>query len=537
MHKYLYTILLAALLMVVGCSNNGKVKKIDVTICATTDIHGKYFDSLYVDNQANKTSLANVSTHLKNLRSSGRKPVLIDVGDNLQGDNASYYFNFEDTTSNLHLYSLIAKYLKYDAIVAGNHDIETGHPVYDKVRSEIGIPYLAANALYDSGAKEGEPYFDQYTIVKRGGAKIAIIGFTNAHIKYWIAAELYSGIDFTAPSVIAQDLVDKVIAKEHPDIVVLAMHSGTGDGSSDDTENQGKYIASFIKGVDLILCGHDHSPFAEYIENPNGDVLLLNASNRCSVLAQCEISIEKVGKVVKSKKFEYRLIPMADVPVDEEYMAEFHKYFDIVQDFTLNKIGYIQDNIYTVDALYGPSAYLTLIHKVQKEAAEADISFSAPLTVGGVIKKGDINFQDLFTFYPFENQLYVIQMTGTQIKNYLEMSYDAWINKSTPTYNYDSAYGINYTVNKKKAKGERVVIGSMSDGSPFDLQKVYKVAINSYRASGAGQHLQDGAGIDPEDVGSLIVYRGPQIRDLLHDYIVKEREIVPNCDHNWKFIE
>ena len=81
-----------------------------VTICATTDIHGAYFDSSYVDNMANKTSLANVSSFLKELRAGGVQPVLVDVGDNLQGDNAAYYFNYV-ATDVPHIYPRIADYL------------------------------------------------------------------------------------------------------------------------------------------------------------------------------------------------------------------------------------------------------------------------------------------------------------------------------------------------------------------------------------------------------------------------------------------
>ena len=68
-----------------------------VTICATTDVHGAYFDSSYVDDKANRTSLANVASYLKELRAAGVEPILVDVGDNLQGDNAAYYYNYVAT--------------------------------------------------------------------------------------------------------------------------------------------------------------------------------------------------------------------------------------------------------------------------------------------------------------------------------------------------------------------------------------------------------------------------------------------------------
>ena len=82
----------------------------------------------------------------------------------------------------------------------------------------------------------------------------------------------------------------------------------------------------------------------------------------------------------------------------------------------------------------------------------------------------------MFNLYKFENTLYVIQMTGAEIKNYLEMSYGQWTNqmKSSDDHillfddknnernngfknfygNFDSACGIDYTVDVTKPEGQ-----------------------------------------------------------------------------------
>jgi 2',3'-cyclic-nucleotide 2'-phosphodiesterase/3'-nucleotidase len=36
-------------------------------------------------------------------------------------------------------------------------------------------------------------------------------------------------------------------------------------------------------------------------------------------------------------------------------------------------------------------------------------------------------FNDMFTIYPFENQMFVLKLTGREIKDLLEYSYDKWI--------------------------------------------------------------------------------------------------------------
>lgn len=517
-----------------------------VTICATTDVHGAYFDSLYVDNMANPTSMANVSSYLKELRASGVQPILIDVGDNLQGDNAAYYYNYV-ATDVPHLMPRIAEYLGYDAVIVGNHDIETGHSVYDRITRELDVPYLAANAALDrdeNGVADmdedpknklaSDSYFLPYCIIDRGDVKVAVIGMTNANIKSWLSDSYWNGMDFQLIHDVAQQLIDKIVAKERPQLVVLAVHSGTGTDLP-DRENEALYLASTLEHVDLVLNGHDHRPLAKEVENPAGSVVLLDEGMKAQYVGQADFTLRvKNGKLVE-RNVDYKLVPMDQYPVDSAYVAEFKDDFLAVKSYATRPIGKLSDNIFLADALDGPSSYINLIHTVQLGASGADISFAAPLSNRGVVPKGTIEFQDLTSIYRFENTLYVIGMTGQQIKDYLEYSYDNWVNRTGAPYNWDSADGIIYEVSKSAPKGERVRILSMSDGTPFELDKTYKVAMTSYRASGGGDLLTLGAGVDPD---SLVVYdKMKDIRSLVGEYISEQEEIVPSVSTNWKFVK
>ena len=518
-----------------------------VTVCSTTDVHGAYFDSAYVDNLAAKTSLANVSSYLKEIRGEGVQPVLIDVGDNLQGDNAAYYFNYV-ATDVPHVYPRIAAYLGYDAIVVGNHDIETGHDVYDRVARELTMPYLAANAAFDrdengradmdenpDGKTVSDSYFVPYCVVDRGGVKVAIVGMTNGNIKSWLADDIWRGMDFQIISEMVQPVIDRMIEKEKPQLVVLAVHSGTG-AEQPNRENEAQYLAATLRGVDIVLNGHDHRPVAREVENVNGgSVVLIDAGTKAVVVGQSDFTLTvKNGKVV-SKSVDYKLVPMEKYPVDPDYVAAFKEDFNAVKAFAQRPIGQLSENIFLADALDGPSTYINLVQTVQLASSGADISFAAPLTSSGVVPKGVIEFQDLVSIYKFENQLYVVEMTGKQIKDYLEYSYKNWVNKSGPSYNWDSADGIRYEVSRKAPDGERVKILSMNDGTPFDLDKTYKVAMTSYRASGGGDLVREGAGIDPASL--VVVRKMKDIRSLIGDYIAAQKEIVPTVATNWKFVK
>lgn len=521
------------LLATMACVACGKTGTVQFTVCETTDVHGAYFDSLY-NGKANETSFANVSSYLKQLRSEVKNVILIDNGDILQGDNAAYYYNYVKTDED-HVVGRIVNYLNYDVLVVGNHDIETGHEVYDRSFTELSIPLLASNAKYDGGEKDGKSYFKDYTIVERDGVRIAVIGMTNANIKSWLAEEKWKGIDFKQISSVAQAMVDFVVKKEKPAYVIVSVHSGYGEGQA-DVENEALYLAKTLKGIDMLLCGHDHRPVVENILREDGTtVTLMNAGSRNTNVAQCDVVLElKHGKVV-AKDHSAQLVAMSQYPVDTEFTEYLRPHFEDVKSFANSEVGVLEKDLDFSGVLDGPTACVSLIHAVQLWATGADISITAPLSTHGMVPSGVITFQNLVQLYRFENTLNKIELTGEQIKNYLEFSYDNWVNGTGPSYNYDSAEGINYTVSRSAEYGSRVNIIGMSNGEAFDPAKTYTVAMNSYRSAGGGELLEKGAGIDPSKLFVLEKYK--DIRSIVGDYFSVFGKVSPEAVNNWRFVK
>ena len=95
------------------------------------------------------------------------------------------------------------------------------------------------------------------------------------------------------------------------------------------------------------------------------------------------------------------------------------------------------------------------------------------------------------------------------------------------SYNFDSAGGLVYEVDVTKPYGSRVNILSLADGSAFDSEREYNVAMTSYRASGGGGLMKDGAGIDTDHIGDRVVEYYPEIRNILYDYLKENKVISP----------
>ena len=247
---------------------------------------------------------------------------------------------------------------------------------------------------------------------------------------------------------------------------------------------------------------------------------------------------------------------------DAQFMEHFKKQFSEVQEFVSEKIGVITESISTRDAYFGSSAFVDLIHRIQLETSGADISFAAPLSFDATIAKGDILMSDMFNLMKYENMLYVMNLSGKEIKDFLEYSYYIWTNQmSSPddhmlwlkssnrvgdenrstfyneSFNFDSAAGIIYTVDLTKPRGEKINIISMADGTPFVLDHTYKVAINSYRGNGGGGHLTAGAQIDKDELKSRIISATDKdLRFYMLEYIRAKGTIDPKPLNNWKFI-
>lgn len=552
--------LVAAAVAVLSCCGP-KDGEYTFRILTTNDVHGHYFDSLYVSD-ATAPALTNVSWYVDSIRTAAGKDnvILIDAGDCLQGDNAAYYYNYIDTGSE-HLFGRMVEYMGYDAVVVGNHDIETGHPVYDRLVKEMDVPFLAANAVRDDN---GKAYFQEYVTLKRNGLKITIIGFTNPNIKAWLSPLLWSGMTFESLLPFAQETVDRIVAKEKSDVVIVATHAGTGNGDGSVLESQGLDLLNSLKGVDFVLTAHDHRPAAI----DNGDICLVNAGSHCRNIGMGTITVKVENGKVVSKVLDAELLPVDVRNVDEKMQELFHADFQAVKNFTLTEVGELKEDLRTSDAYRGMSDYLNLLHTLSLSCEPAQISFAAPLTFDGEVKAGTVLYNDLFTIYPYENQLFVVKMSGKEIKDYLEYSYDAWINTiSSPkenllkiqnrpdprngrerwsfkgtAYNFDSAGGLNYVVDVTKTYGERVIITSLADGSTFSLEAEYNVAMTSYRASGGGDIMRKGAGIDTDRIGDRVVEYHPEIRNILYDYLKTNGSIDPSIIGNpkvigsWKFV-
>lgn len=526
---------------------------IHLKIVHTSDVHGRVLDALpkicaYVDSLRERSDLGLIVT---------------DAGDVLQGHPAAYYYNYIDTVSP-HIVASAMNRVGYDVMTLGNHDIEASHATYDRFVRQCSFPVLGANII---DVSTGRPYLHPYTILERQGLRIAVLGLITPAIPHWVPQSLWSGLRFDEMVSTAQRWVNVIRREEHPDMIVGLFHSGwdadKGIRTADYDEDATRLVAEQVEGFDIILYGHDHQRNIAEVTSPSGrKVLCMGTTNRGACFAVADIYFDRntygdiTGKRIYGRLLETRALRDSISPWLLTQQQAVEAYMD-------QEVAVLYSDLREREAFFGPSAFISLIHELQFELApDAQISLAAPLSYDATIHAGTIRISDMFKLYKYENLLYTMRLSGRELQQALEMSYDLWVNTMQSAsdhlllmdslvtnrgltrwelrnmaFNFDAAAGIRYTVDVTRPDGQKVNILGMEDGTPFHPDSIYLVAVNSYRAGGGGELLTRGAGIALDDLPSRVVASTARdMRYYLIEMLRQRRTVRPTCRRNWQFV-
>ena len=566
----IYILLISTLLSVATIEAKNS-KTVNIKVVETSDVHGHFFPYDFMEKKPIRGTLTRANSYIKQQRKKYGDDhfLLIDNGDILQGQPCVYWSNYV-MPENENIAASVINYMKYDAETVGNHDIEPGHKVYDKWIREVRCPLLGANIVkeeYKNAAARPEHIYtglQPYSVHYKDGVKIVVIGMLTPAIPNWLNKSIWKGLEFEEMTACAKKWIKYVKEYEKPDLIFGLFHSGLDGGIKTDEydENATESVAREVPGFDVIFFGHDHQVHNTFITNKAGEkVLCIDPSCYVANVAEAEITLTyNDGKLAK-KQIKGNIVNVLDEKIDKKMLAHFQPTIDEVKDYVNQRIGYFKHPIYTRESFFGNSAFTDLIHNLQMSISKADISFNAPLAFNTTIDAGEVTQADMFKLYRFENLLFVLRMTGEEIRKHLEFSYDMWTNTMTSpsdhilrlnddskedqqrtgfqyyTFNFDSACGIDYLVDVTKPDGQKVKILRMSNGEPFDEKKWYKVVMNSYRANGGGELLTRGAGIPQDSLENRVLFHTDlDQRHYLTEEIKRLGTIDPQKNNNWKFI-
>jgi 2',3'-cyclic-nucleotide 2'-phosphodiesterase/3'-nucleotidase len=528
--------ILAALTVVPGQARQSAAGNVHIVLLGTTDIHGNIFPEDYYANHAANRGLAKIETLVRQERAKDPTALLLDSGDIIEGTPLAYYFARKDT-SQPNPTIAVMNAMKYDAAASGNHEFNFGLDVLWKAKREAKFPLLAAN-LKQTYVNDVE-YFEPFIIKNVGGVRVGIVGFVTPGVPRWEIPAHYKGYEFEQIVASAQKVIPEV--RKKADLVVVISHSGLGpdpsanaQGGSDEIsgENAMLALAQQVPGIDVILFGHTHREVAQMMVN---GVLMAQARNWGQSLARADVEMERDasgGWHVKEK--HSTVIPVTDATAaDPEIVKLAQPYETATQKYLDTPIATSAEEMHGDVSRYQDDPLVDLIHRVQLDAGHADVSLATMFYPALRIPAGPVTVRQLAGLYIYENTLYVVEMTGAQLKDALEHAasffpqwpFDTSRPLQGPGYNADSAEGVSYVIDLTRPVGDRIR-NLTRGGKPLDMGAKLRVAINNYRYTGGGNYAVL--------KGLPIVYRSPEeVRELIIDYVSKTGTIPTNSDGNW----
>jgi len=249
----------------------------DLIILHTNDTHSN-IEPAASGRNAGLGGFQRRANYIEKVRGEHKSVLLLDAGDYNQG---TPYFTLFKGAAEIELYNA----MKYDAVCLGNHEFDNGQQQLAERLKKAKYPTLCAN--YDFSATPLKGMIKPYTIIRKGGRRIGIIGVL-IDLRGYVAETSRTNLVYQNPVPVVNKLAKMLREKKGCDLVIVLSHIGFDDGSEknpSDTE-----LAKLTSNVDMIIGGHSHT----FLEAP---VTMKNREGKDVIVAQTGAAGVYVGRI------------------------------------------------------------------------------------------------------------------------------------------------------------------------------------------------------------------------------------------------
>jgi 2',3'-cyclic-nucleotide 2'-phosphodiesterase (5'-nucleotidase family) len=430
-----------------------------VTVLHTNDLHGALLpQSDFETSGARKPDrggvarlAAVIAAERASAAKEGRGVLLLDAGDCFHGTPEGNETKGEAVIAWMN-------FGKYDAMALGNHDWAYGDKNLSALAAMAKFPFLSCTVTrVDPAATTAAivEYAKPYVVIKSGGLRVAIIGFTTSGTPDMNLPEHTKDLDF-GPDYGPQGAFYMKRARTEADVVIALTHLGS--------QSDGR-LAEKAPGFDLIVGGHDHREFPKGFEK--GGTLIVQAGCDGAWLGRVDLKYDTDTRKVTSR--EARLIAIDASVKDDPAAAE------LVKKYTRTDLDKAAGATAAFIGRGQASPLGMLVADGIRIAANSDVAF---INSGGVrndLPGGPVTRRDLYMTAPFEDSLVVYTLTGADLRTLLDGAF------RDGKLDYPVS-GLEFSVDTKKPAGQRI-LGLKIGGEPFDPAKSYTVATTRFAAN------------------------------------------------------
>lgn len=486
------------------------------TLIFTSDVHGQCSARSSIDETLNPYGLSRLSSYLKEVQLNNEL-VLANNGDTLQGSPLMTFAHKNKLNPNPITQVMNEMNFRFENI--GNHDFNYGEERLLEHLENLDADVLTTNVLY-----KGIPIGSSKIHTFLDGTKVGFIGIITDYVPHWERAEHIKHFTFLDPIEVIKSEACEL--KKNVDFVFVLYHGGlekdalTGQATEVLTGENIGYEMTQLDCIDVIISGHQHRSMNTIINNKH--------------FLQCGMNASEVMRVdIVDHKLKTELVVLAKYEIDPNIEMLIDPYQKELDDWLDQVIGELKDGDCVIAdpfmARLNKHPMVSLINQIQQQVSLAQISatslFNHPL---GFLK--NIRMRDIVNNYVYPNSLVVKRLSGTQLKEYLEMNANYFIllnheitvnpyfNEPKPQhFNYDMLDGIEYTYKISNPVGKRLISCRYQDIEIED-HDYFTVVMNNYRASGGGN-------FDMIARAQTVVEFPLDMTDLIADYIEKNSPV------------
>lgn len=416
------------------------IKKL--TILHSNDLHG---DFLPKETDGKETGgLSRLSGYVTKTRSERENVIYAIAGDMFRGSIIDSEFQGLSTID-------LMNNLNPDVATIGNHEVDYGFAHLLFLEKCAKFPIVNANLFI---TMNNSRVFTPYINLEVGGMKIMFIGILTEEVLASTRSEKIIGtfIDLESAAKEVGIICDNY-RTVRTDMTILLTHVGY--------ENDRK-LAEMLDpdwGVNLIIGGHSHT-FMEKADVVNG-IPIVQAGTGTGVIGRFDIQYDTEKKTIADWK--WRLIPVNEDtaprdPIMEELVDSYRtetdrKYKRVVTRWARKLTHPSREQETEMGNLYA-------------DLMAWEASYDVMLFGSGSIRKKElgpvIEYQDMVENTPFDDNLYMVEVTGAQIRRIFQHLFrdEAWVGE-TEFYQISSALRVTYrksthTIETFMFKGEEI---------------------------------------------------------------------------------
>jgi S-sulfosulfanyl-L-cysteine sulfohydrolase len=465
----------------------------NLTLMQLGDLHGHLIPRPNLNSEESNGTvggLARIATVLKKIREESTHNLLFNVGDTLHGGAEALY------TEGQAMIDILDKW-RIDGYASGNWDFLYGTERYLDLFQDGRWGAVAANLYY-----EGEPYSDKagqrvlppYRVIKRGGLRVGIVGFTSERGPT-VGTSTTRGFRFTGEGEELPEMIHELHETEKVDLIIMISELGLAKNLQ---------LANRYPGVDILLSADMHEETPRLIETKSG-TLVSEVSHDGIAVGQLDLQVDTEGIT----GWRYTLHKIDDrVAADtgtaklvEKERAEFvegkkfHSHQNPINKTMLSKpidtvIGEAKKPLYRgnfsdheMPGVIEGSSH-DFLADVFREETGADIGTIRGFRYGTHVAAGEIRLEDIYHFIPVAPFIAKGTITGRQLHNQIERSLNGSLNPDPFkwTGGWAQAYsGVRYELNPYApafSKAKNITVFSKETGTwqSLDIDKQYTIA-------------------------------------------------------------